>query len=1135
MLGNQVGNNTGPQASSSRNSLPPPNIGQAPASSSSSSLPQNPAPAPSPFNCKFPDCSNNHNKGFTLARGLTEHTKLHRLVITSVGFASHAEYHDYMDSLVKLLQESGHFMCMKCSEICTQKYVCHCKIHPVNNVIIDEDHPYHSQEAVLSVSYNFLRDNGLLTREVLGQYVAPAVGPVPEGHEAAGVVTFTAILPDATPEEISAVFMTISKANIPTVKSIPKANKAAYTRVNTHFLNLIGNAPEDNNLRAIEYALPKLILQRLPRVGNQKRQTKRKNQEKSISNRCQIMLSDNIAAKRELWHDTFGRAANPQAQPQQSQKDSNEKRSNILISEGQLGRAIQALVSVGIASNTPATIVALREKHPEQIPPIPIILENPIAPPANFTYAQVEKKLKSFPKGSGAGPDGFRPDYFKDMLTASNADGIKFYINAYTKVANLTCEGKTPEGFQPFFAGARLIAIQKPDNGIRPVSVINAHSRMVSKLSSAHVIDDVKAYLAPSQVGVGIQGGASAAVHAINRIMEEEKLRPGMSVLTIDFANAFNQFKRDSLFQEIATHAPALMPLANTKYTIAPHLFLGEALLSSQSGVQQGDPLGPMFFSLLIQRMILKIKEECPLLKANVWYLDDGTIIGPTADVLKAYEIIVEESDSMGLKLNSDKCELWWPNGLAVNGNADQWSQFPLEIKRNVGPGIKLLGIPVGHGHAPEVVNHRIDKIASLLDVIIDSGLTVHSKLLLLRSCAAMPKFMFALQSTPPEHIQACIARFDTLVTDSLSTIIGDTISPVTRSRMALPISMGGLGIPTAADTALPAYLGSLIQTLNLQAKIIGIPTDDLLPPIELLLTAFNVTMAPDNQLLLAPLRASKQPQLLISRAVNNKNSKLLGQRMRFEGTPVQQRAYLASEAPYSGEWLKAYPISGLNLVMPNRNYILVLRAYFGLNLYKSLSRCIICNDAPNDQVGIHASNCSKGGNLHRRHDTMKFVFAALCREAGYSTETEPNNILEDGSLDRPADVLVRQFQGGKDVAIDVNITSTTNGQDHPSIILDRVAQRKIQKYRTRCEAVNLDFEPLVMDAVGGFHKDAIPILKRLGNVWSTHKNCSPATGRSRVIQQICFQVKRVMGEEYAKRDPGRDLIEVVSLEETVA
>ena len=175
----------------------------------------------------------------------------------------------------------------------------------------------------------------------------------------------------------------------------------------------------------------------------------------------------------------------------------------------------------------------------------------------------------------------------------------------------------------------------------------------------------------------------------------------------------------------------------------------------------------------------------------NVWYLDGGTIIGSTEEVLRAYSIIMEECQNLGLALNSSKCALWWPNGHVVNGDADQWTDFPPEIKRNVGLGIKLLGIPVGYAHAPVVVNHRIDKIESVLDTIADSGLSAHAKLILLRSCAAMPKFMFALQSTPPAHIQEGITRFDAAVTSAISTILGSNIDAVTRDRMALPINMG--------------------------------------------------------------------------------------------------------------------------------------------------------------------------------------------------------------------------------------------------------------------------------------------------------------------------------------------------------
>ena len=164
-------------------------------------------------------------------------------------------------------------------------------------------------------------------------------------------------------------------------------------------------------------------------------------------------------------------------------------------------------------------------------------------------------------------------------------------------------------------------------------------------------MEDAQRYFSPLQIGVRVPGGANAAVHAINRIIEQDKEDAGKSVLTIDFANAFNNFKRDVLFMEIAEHTPSLLPLAQTKYSSPPHLFLGDAVLSSQSGVQQGDPLGPMFLALILQRLVRKIKDQCPDLSANVWYLDGGTLIGKTEDVKRAFHIIQQECLLLGLVL----------------------------------------------------------------------------------------------------------------------------------------------------------------------------------------------------------------------------------------------------------------------------------------------------------------------------------------------------------------------------------------------------------------------------------------------------------------------------------------------------
>ena len=61
------------------------------------------------------------------------------------------------------------------------------------------------------------------------------------------------------------------------------------------------------------------------------------------------------------------------------------------------------------------------------------------------------------------------------------------------------------------------------------------------------------------------------------------------------------------------------------------------------SGIQQGDPLGPMGFSIALQPLVESVKDEVPNLNISVYYLDDSTLCGNPADLAVALEIIEKE------------------------------------------------------------------------------------------------------------------------------------------------------------------------------------------------------------------------------------------------------------------------------------------------------------------------------------------------------------------------------------------------------------------------------------------------------------------------------------------------------------
>ena len=94
--------------------------------------------------------------------------------------------------------------------------------------------------------------------------------------------------------------------------------------------------------------------------------------------------------------------------------------------------------------------------------------------------------------------------------------------------------------------------------------------------------------------------------------------------------------------------------------------------------MQQGDPLGPVLFSLAIHFLISELVSIF-----NVWYLDDGTRGGTPQTVLADFTAIQQQSSFLGLSLNFSKCEAYVAAGTSS-------STFVSELQ-SVTPGICFL------------------------------------------------------------------------------------------------------------------------------------------------------------------------------------------------------------------------------------------------------------------------------------------------------------------------------------------------------------------------------------------------------------------------------------------------------------
>ena len=83
-------------------------------------------------------------------------------------------------------------------------------------------------------------------------------------------------------------------------------------------------------------------------------------------------------------------------------------------------------------------------------------------------------------------------------------------------------------------------------------------------------------------------------------------------------------------------------------------------ILSSEEGIHQGDPLGPVLFATAIQELLTKLQNDHPCVVVLA-YLDDVFLVGPSDNVLAVFEDLKPMFHNIGLDIQDTKCEIYNP------------------------------------------------------------------------------------------------------------------------------------------------------------------------------------------------------------------------------------------------------------------------------------------------------------------------------------------------------------------------------------------------------------------------------------------------------------------------------------------
>jgi len=191
-------------------------------------------------------------------------------------------------------------------------------------------------------------------------------------------------------------------------------------------------------------------------------------------------------------------------------------------------------------------------------------------------------------------------------------------------------------------------------------------------------------------LALGVPSGAEAAVHATRILVQN--LPQGHVVVKLDFSNAFNCIRRDSILDAVAANTPEIYRLIHAAYSCEPILVYGEFQIRSREGAQQGDPLGSLEFCEAIHPLLTNLRST-----VKVGFMDDITLVGDLRTVETDVNTINNATNETGLKLNRAKCEIITEDFAAI-ADSSILAEF-VQVKKE---DMTLLGAPILKGPAQD-------------------------------------------------------------------------------------------------------------------------------------------------------------------------------------------------------------------------------------------------------------------------------------------------------------------------------------------------------------------------------------------------------------------------------------------------
>ena len=326
------------------------------------------------------------------------------------------------------------------------------------------------------------------------------------------------------------------------------------------------------------------------------------------------------------------------------------------------------------------------------------------------------------------------------------------------------------------------------------------------------------------------------------------------------------------------------------------------------------------------------------------------------------------------------------------------------------------------------------------------------------------------LQRTIPDVSPWFQKLEDRIRNDLIPCFIGRDISDLERRILALPISMGGMGIDNPVVNAQPAYKNSRTLTEPLVQQILSLE-----------LTPFISSAESDFHAL--KLRKSIQCSELQRHQLEYEDIKQLIK------APVLARSLELNTEPGASIWLSSKPYAHSGFELNRLEFLDAIRLRYNLEFGDIQGTCECGKKNSSD----HALSCSKGGYTILRHNAIRDTMAEIMQYAGLkAVETEklllpcnghsfhPSvNVADDARMDVVALGLWRTQQlAYMDVRVFHPNAPSYLARSSKQLFNLHEAAKKRSYGRRVIEVEHGTFSPLVMSTFGGYGTEMDKVLK---------------------------------------------------------